>query len=195
MKSLKNEEWRDVPGYEGMYQVSDLGRVKSLARYYSFFSTERYLEERIMKPGIHKKTGYTFYYLYKNKKRRTMGAHQLVAMAFLGHEGKGYKIVVDHKDFNPKNNKLDNLQLLTSRKNTSRKRNENISSKYPGVYKRKGRDKFTSALKINGKVVHLGNFTNEIEAHEIYEEAVKNIHKYNGDKPKFRKLIKQKLTK
>ena len=49
---MKNEEWRDVVGYEGLYQVSSEGRVKSLERtYIDKIGRERYVKERILKPG------------------------------------------------------------------------------------------------------------------------------------------------
>lgn len=67
-----NEIFKDVPGYEGLYQVSNLGRVKSL----------HYQKEKILKPS-EQKWGYLNVHLCKNGKRRTFKIHRLVAESFL----------------------------------------------------------------------------------------------------------------
>jgi len=114
------EIFKDIPGYEGIYQVSDLGRVKSL----------KFNKEKILKPGVNNH-GYYTVVLCKGK-RKTINVHQLVAMAFLNHEPCGYNgLIVDHKDNNPLNNRLSNLQLISQRENTSK--DKKGSSKYTGV--------------------------------------------------------------
>ena len=70
-----NEEWRDIKGYEGLYQVSNLGNVKSL----HFNHTK---EERLMHQCKSHK-GYCIVYLYKDKKTKYFAVHRLVAQAFL----------------------------------------------------------------------------------------------------------------
>lgn len=65
------EIWKDVKGYESIYQVSDIGNVKSL----------KYGKEKLLKPGINS-TGYFIVILYKNKIKKTIKVHQLVAEAF-----------------------------------------------------------------------------------------------------------------
>ena len=134
------EEFKDIEGYEGLYQVSNLGNVKSL----------KFKKERILKGT-----------------RVVKKIHQLVAIAFLGHEPNGYKTVVDHINNNPLNNTLDNLQLITHRENLSKDK-KGCSSDYTGVGWHKGAKKWHAQIYIKGKVKHLGLFTDELEAAESY---------------------------
>tara|TARA_R110001606_G_scaffold354624_2_gene505338 strand:+ start:150 stop:635 length:486 start_codon:yes stop_codon:yes gene_type:complete len=150
------EEFKDIEGYEGLYQVSNLGNVKSL----------KFKKERILK-GTVIDTGYLNVSLRKDGIRVVKKIHQLVAIAFLGHEPNGYKTVVDHINNNPLNNTLDNLQLITHRENLSKDK-KGCSSDYTGVGWHKGAKKWHAQIYIKGKVKHLGLFTDELEAAESY---------------------------
>ena len=113
---MEKEIWKDVPGYEGLYQVSDSGRVRSLDRYieYSdgrlFFYKSKILKQR------EDKHGRMVSRLYKNKNRKNYFVHSLVALAFIGERPKDY--VVAHCDGNNKNNDLSNLRYDTVRENS-----------------------------------------------------------------------------
>lgn len=90
------EKWRDVCGYDGKYQISNHGRVKSF-----------YFGENFLVPKINNR-GYLWVELAKNRKRKALLIHRLVAIAFLDNlEGLP---IVNHKDENPKNNRVDNLE-------------------------------------------------------------------------------------
>lgn len=91
-------------GYEGMYQVSTFGNVKSL----------KYNKERLLKQGI-KKAGYHIVVLSKKGKLKQFTVHRLVAEAFFNMIPKN--LVVDHIDGNKSNNHLYNLQLITQTEN------------------------------------------------------------------------------
>ena len=158
------EIWKDVKGYEGIYQISNLGNVKSL----------KYNRETILNPSV-SKNGYYNCILYKNKKRKTCRVHQLVAIAFLNHKPDGYKIVVDHIDNNPLNNNVNNLQLITTRENTSKDRKG--VSKYLGVYWNKQKQKWRAQIRIKGVSKHLGYFINEYEAHLSYQNELAKLEK------------------
>ena len=110
------EIWKDIPNYEGYYQVSNLGRVKSLKRYVKFMHCNKLINERILKGGIGSR-GYLVVILSKDKKPKTFEVHKLVAIAFLGHKPCGYKRVVNHIDNNPVNNKASNLEIVSQREN------------------------------------------------------------------------------
>ena len=97
------EIWRDIPGYEGLYQVSNLGNVKSA-----------YLKGKLKKQRLNP-NGYFGVNLSKDGKGKNANVHSLVAQAFLNHKPCGFKIVVDHIDDNRKNNKLSNLRLTNQR--------------------------------------------------------------------------------
>ncbi len=162
------EEFKSVKGYEGLYEVSNLGRVKSLSRTMrSKGDSVRRVEERILK-GTLDSAGYYSVNLSKNGTAKVRKIHQLVTIAFLGHAPSGHEIVVDHINNDKTNNRLDNLQLVTPRENCSKDREG--TSKYVGVSWKKSLGKWISQIYINGKKVHLGVFDCEIAASNVYQE-------------------------
>ena len=164
------EEFRNIKGYEGYYQISNLGNVKSLARKGS-------LTDRILKPTLNSR-GYLVVPLCKDGKKSTKMIHQLVAITFLDHKLDGMNTCVDHIDNNPLNNNVDNLQLVTARLNTSKDRfRQNCSSQYIGVSWYKATRCWQAKIYINGKSKHLGYFHDELEASEAYQSALKQINK------------------
>lgn len=108
------EIWRDVPGYQGYYQISSLGRVKSLERTITYEPTDFYpngrkrvLKEKILTPCRNKK-GYVFVQLFKNGHFKSKKVHRLVAESFIPNPNK-YPIV-NHKDCVRDNNAYTNLE-------------------------------------------------------------------------------------
>lgn len=173
----EKEIFKDVPGYEGHYQVSSLGNVKSLSRIMGGDPRPYLSKEKILKPGSDLK-GYRFVILWKNKEPHNHRIHVLVAMAFLGHVPGCHKLVVNHIDGNNINNKLRNLELVTHRANTSscfRIDRYKFSSPYVGVCRRKNRSRWRSAICINGKITSLGSFDTEIEASDAYQAALNRL--------------------
>ena len=171
------EIWKDVPDYEGLYQVSNLGRVKSSPKEWvtGKHNSPRRHNGIILRFG--KQQGrYNCVLLYKQGGRKTMAVHQLVAMAFLDHTPCGFKLVVDHIDDNPSNNRVDNLQIVTHRFNV-RKTQGNGTSKYKGVYWYKNR--WVTQITVNGKIKHLGRFKCELAAHHAYQKALKELEEQN----------------
>ncbi len=161
-----NEIWKDIEGYMGIYQVSNLGNVKSL-------SNSETRKEKILKPAI-KKSGYFVVGLYKNNNGKQMKVHQLVAMAFLNHIPCGYKFVVNHKDFNKLNNHVSNLEIVTQRENSNRLHLKSSSS-FIGVSKHKLSNKWQSHITINGRLKYLGLFINELDASIAYQNTLNKI--------------------
>lgn len=104
------EIWADINGYEGLYQVSNLGRIKSLARYQDNHGTKQWIEERI-KNARSKSSGYLVVDLYKNGVGKTKHVHRLVAENFI--ENKENKATVNHIDGNKSNNVANNLEWAT----------------------------------------------------------------------------------
>lgn len=110
------EEWREIEGYEGLYQVSNLGRVKSLFRVVMRSDGKpNTVNEKILKNGMTK--GYCAVVLCKDRKKKMYKVHRLVAMAFLSNPHNLPE--VNHKDENKKNNHVDNLEWCTPKYNTN----------------------------------------------------------------------------
>lgn len=110
------EKWKDIKGYEGYYQVSDKGRVRSLDRYINDTTRCRtqFIKGRLIKLCDNGK-GYKQVHLSKNKKRKMFYAHRLVAKHFLKNYAEDLDI--NHKDFDRSNNDLANLELVTVKQN------------------------------------------------------------------------------
>ena len=108
-----------MKGFEGIYQVSNLGRVKSLERTFWNSSKGGYWcnwGERILEGGlVGTPLKYRYVILCNDNYRKKVLVHRLIYETFIGEIPKGME--VDHIDSNPLNNRLDNLQLLTSSKN------------------------------------------------------------------------------
>ena len=96
------EEWRDVPGYEGMYEVSDWGRVRRNGRIL-----------KLRKDG----QGYLFVSLYKNGTKKEAYIHRLVSLAFIPNPNNYPE--VNHKDENKTNNAVENLEWCTRKYNAN----------------------------------------------------------------------------
>lgn len=111
VSSIDKSEWRPVPGYEGLFEVSDDGRVRSITRVIKSGLGKRTLKGRELKPSTHAK-GYKLVSLRANNKRRSTAIHILVAEAFLGPRPDD-SWVVTHIDGNPTNNRPDNLMWVT----------------------------------------------------------------------------------
>lgn len=111
------EVWKDIQGYEGLYQISNKGRVKSLDRTITRKNGKRmHCGEKIMK-SIPNSTGYLRVKLAKGKTKTHVFVHRLVAMHFVENPNKKEFNVVNHIDCNPKNNSFDNLEWTTLKGN------------------------------------------------------------------------------
>ena len=167
------ELYKDIKGYENMYQVSNLGNVKSLERTVKGRWGTRKLKERILKVGTDT-AGYYYVGLSKDTNVKVINIHKLVAITFLNHKPDGYNIVIDHRDNCQTNNRVDNLQLISHRKNCIKDKRGG-TSKYVGVSLNKVTNKYIAQIKNNGKVKGLGHFTNELDAAQAYQTALKQI--------------------
>ena len=107
------EEWRNIKGYEGYYQISNFGRVKSLSR---DVGSNRCKKETIMKTSLDK-DGYENLVLRKNGKQRHFRVNRLVAEAFL--ENPNNYPQVNHKDEDKTNNNVNNLEWCSAKYNVN----------------------------------------------------------------------------
>ena len=160
------EIWKNITGFEKHYQISNFGSVKSLQR-------KKVLEDKILKQNIDGR-GYYVVNLSLKGEYKTHQVHKLVAKEFLNHESKGFSKIIDHKDNNPLNNHVDNLQIITVRENTSKDK-INGSSKFVGVSWNKRAKKWMSSIRIKGKLKYLGYFDDEIKASKAYQKELEKL--------------------
>lgn len=179
------EIWKDIPNYEGHYQASDLGRVKSLSRYKQNHQKLQYVEDRILKQ---RNSIYLSIELNKNSIAKSINVHQLIAITFLNHTPCGYKLVVDHKNNIKHDNRLSNLQVITHRHNASK--DKKSKSSHTGVFKIK--DCYSARVYNKLECIYLGLFSTLNEAIKVYEDAVYLIEK--GQKIDHLKVRKDKTT-
>jgi len=111
-------------------------------------------------------------FLSTNKKNYTFLLHRLL---FYWHHGYLPKLV-DHKDTNSQNNKIENLRQLNSSGNKrNSKKKENCTSKYKGVYWHKKHKKWVAQLCLNYKINHIGYFDNEDDAGQAYNDKIREL--------------------
>jgi uncharacterized protein (DUF433 family) len=107
--AMNGEQWRSVVGYEGLYGVSSLGRVRSER------DDRNTYFGRILSPGTNGPSGYLVVNLSRNNKQELRTVHGLVAEAFIGERPLGYE--VNHRDGDKRNNADTNLEYVTSSRN------------------------------------------------------------------------------
>ena len=119
---MTEEVWRDVKGYEGLYQVSNMGLVKSLGRKDRF---GRVIKERILEPAV-THNGYLRVGLHVDGKRKMLRVHRLVCEAF--HENPDNKSEVNHVNEDKTDNRACNLEWSTRTENCNHgSRNERVA--------------------------------------------------------------------
>jgi hypothetical protein len=178
------EEWKDIIGYEGYNQISNLGKVKFLERKVitemSYGKKKLVYKEKILKCTVDKYSGYCIVCLTKNKEHKKMRVHRLVAIHFIDNPLN--KPDVNHIDGNRINNAIENLEWVNHRENMCHcRKNIKKSSQYMGVSWNKEKNKWVSFIKIKGKSIYLGCFNTEEEAYNArvkYEQENNIENKY-----------------
>lgn len=166
MANLDGEIWINIPDYDGLYQVSNLGRVKS-------FSKVRGENEKILKQYLNKH-GYYFVRLHKDGKTKNKTTHRLVWESF---NGKTNMYVLHNVEGNKLDNRLCNLHIGDCRQNTTDYfLSKPKSSKYIGVSFNKKSNKWMSRIQIKGKNIDLGTFDTEEKAHIAYQNKLKTLN-------------------
>jgi hypothetical protein len=178
------EIWKDIKGYEGIYQVSNLGKVKRLpySQTMTWLKTEceRHYNGSVLTPS--KKDGkYQVVQLSKDGKSKQFYVHRIVAASFISEIPKG--LSVNHIDKNIDNNRAENLEIVSYRDNTIHaNKDKKQSSKYVGVYWNKARRKWIAMVRLpKGEKNYLGGFENELDAYN----AVTGEYKRQGLKLKY----------
>lgn len=143
-----SEIWKPIPEYEGFYEVSNIGRVRSLDRFVpskKSLSGKRFAPGTVLRPAT-KNNGYLQISLAREKHRKYISVHRLVAMAFISEIPEGMHVC--HNDGDKANNKLSNLRIDTPSGNQL--------------------DKLKHGTAILGQNVHTSKLT-ESQALQIFE--------------------------
>ena len=117
MPKSKNEKWKDIPGYEGAYQVSDKGRVRSIDHYVRLVTRNgreitRLSPGKLLRPGVQRKSGHVTVALGKYNSKCV---HYLVALAFIGPRPPGADVA--HENGIPSDNRRRNISYKTRGEN------------------------------------------------------------------------------
>jgi len=113
LENIKGEQWRDVIGYDGVYNVSNFGRVKSLSRWVSNGAgTQRLVKERILKQTIDVRNEDAYVKLCYENKPKTLRVATIVGNAFIGERTDGLEYC--HLNKNLLDNRASNIRLMTS---------------------------------------------------------------------------------
>lgn len=136
LKDLPNEEWRDVVGYEGLYKVSNMGRVKMLERSvpqrYGYKRIEEHLIKQILSPK-----NYLFVDLWRSNKNKRMSVHRLVLQAFSQQDSD--RLECNHINEIRLDNRIENLEWLSHKDNlnygTRKDKHKQILTNHPSLSK------------------------------------------------------------
>tara|TARA_R110002110_G_scaffold20751_3_gene83572 strand:- start:1833 stop:2372 length:540 start_codon:yes stop_codon:yes gene_type:complete len=165
---MKKELWKDIEGYDGNYQISNQGRVRSL----------RFNKTKILKLQVHQGTGYLKTGIYKGGKQKWYRTHRLLAKAFLPDWNESLQ--VDHINGVKTENHVENLRMVTHQENSRSflPKRPGSTSQFRGVHRinpskkwLKPSKKWRSSIKVGGKPKHVGCFNDEKEAARAYDKA------------------------
>ena len=149
---ITKEIWKDIEGYEGLYQVSNLGNVKSLDREYIQWNNYTYTPKRyngkILKPHLQRQ-GYVMINLSKNSKKKLALVHRLVAQAFIPNPND--YLEVNHKDGNKQNNCVDNLEWCNRKYNQKEAERLGLITRIKG--EKNVHNKSVLRLNKNGEII------------------------------------------
>lgn len=162
------EIWKPIVGYEGHYEVSNLGRVRSVTKLVNGpYGSKIKKIGKINKP-FKDTNGYLIATLCVQGKCKKIAIHRLVATNFINGNNNG--LVVNHKDRNILNNKIDNLEFVSVRENACHGGGKKLSMIGASFHKRT--KKWRANIYVNKKQVYIGCFNTEKEASEAYKKYI-----------------------
>jgi hypothetical protein len=166
-----NEEWRNIKDYEGYYQISNLGNVKSLHRVVARRNHPPHTTKEKILALTPDSKGYFIVYLHKGIRKGHL-VHKLVWDAFGNETKKDKTIRIDHKDDNRQNNKIDNLQLLANRENCYKGWVAKGKKEPIGVTLDRTKKKYVANIQLAGRRIFLGTYNNIEEASKKYQDTL-----------------------
>lgn len=172
--ALPGEEWRDVVGWEGLYAVSNLGRVASLRTRIPFCGRSRACEQRVFTPKPSNCNGILYYRIrFQDKnKGKLMSVHRVVAEAFIPNPNN-YPCI-DHIDRNGLNNNVNNLRWASHKMNS---RNVNSLKVMSDSHKGQDNSRFFHPVcqMKNGKLIRSYSAVKGVKQYGFNPKAVANV--------------------
>jgi hypothetical protein len=163
---------KDVPDYEGIYQISEDGTLFSVERRVTRNNGVVITRKRRARKYHVDHNGYAVYHTVKEHKHHTLRRARIMWQTFVGEITEGFDI--DHIDRNKLNDSLANLRLATKAQNGYNKRSFGPTSRYKGVHQhQKG---FVAQISIGGVSKYLGYFQKEEDAARAYDEVARELH-------------------
>lgn len=184
-----NEIWKDIKGYEGLYQVSNLGRVKSLSRIYkhNYFGREtKYKKSKDKILNVNKNQGYGHVILCKNGKCKQKLLHRILAKAFIPNIEN--KPNINHIDGNGLNNSLENLEWCTQKENVRHAINHLGAKDNYKTYRNRNEKMILQTIKETNEFVAVFNSAKDLSnilnipintIRSYCRNGTPNKHKYN----------------
>ena len=123
-----DEVWKDIKGYEGLYQASNRGRIRSCTRDIPWGNSVHRWSSRVLKQGLCPSTGYLKVSLHKDKEQTTLSVHRIIAETFIPNPDKLPE--VDHINTVRTDNRAENLRWVTRKGNMNNKITKIKVSKY-----------------------------------------------------------------
>jgi len=169
---ILEEEWMDIPNFEGHYMISNLSRIKSLNRIITFIDGRKNTKKEKIRPQFLNTSGYWSIMLHLKSKHYNFRIHKLMADIFLKFPCENKKLVINHKNFIRTDNRIENLEIVTQRENSNKKHIKS-SSIYTGVCWDSRKKRWRAQIFINKQRIFLGYFKNEYDAHLAYQKRLK----------------------
>jgi len=167
-------KWKIIPTFSN-YEISELGELRRKLKY----KTKNGRIYRYYKNNTDNK-GYIVNMLTNDAgEYKLVGRHILIALTFKGYKRGVKGLVIDHIDNNKLNNKASNIQIITSRTNSSKDRKNTISG-LTGVFIVKQTGKWQARITVNGKRENLGTFDDKYEASKVYQKRKNEVEKEKG---------------
>jgi len=171
------EQIKPINGFEGLYSISNYGYAISEAKKWITGTGRVCRKDKTILVNNINSRGYITIVLTNKGKHKTNMLHHLVWDHFGDQPRNGRILQVDHKDEDKLNTRIDNLQLLTQRENIAKYfKTRETTSRFTGVYWDKENKKCSANIQINGISKHLGYFTNEVDAANEYQRALKEFY-------------------
>jgi len=175
----EKEIWREIPNFRGVYEASNMGRIRSVDRTVECKEWSYTRKGCILKPAM-SNGKYLSVRLSCKGIAKTWSVHVLIAITFLGHIPNGYDRVVDHINGNKTDNRVKNLRILSMRRNNIAWRlyaESNCDIGITFVY-----NKWVAVINVNGERVYIGRFDDKDKAQVAFLDSTALVE--NGLSPK-----------